>query len=136
MAEIYKQKMTVEMPGMLKELSANPELGMLGYRFANLLTVIQYWRSFEHLEAFARSREHTHLPAWQAFNQKIRHGSGDVGLWHETYRIQLGCYEAVYSGMPAFGLGKVGKLVPVADYRESARGRMGQDEKRPEVSIA
>ena len=71
MAEIYKQKMTVEMdeefvvfiigmrinkpwkvhkwwpafnamPGMLKELSANPELGMLGYRFANHSGLYRY----------------------------------------------------------------------------------------------
>lgn len=164
MAEIYKQKMTVEMEGefvvfiigmrvnkpwkvhkwwpafiamprMLKELSASSDLGLLGYRLVNLFTVVQYWRSFEHLEAFARSREHTHLPAWREFNQKIRHGSGDVGLWHETYRIQPGCYEVVYSGMPAFGLGQVGKLVPVAGYRDSARGRLEQAEKQPEVGM-
>ncbi len=29
----------------------------------------------------------------------------------------------VYSGMPPFGLGKVGKLVPAGGQRESARGR-------------
>ena len=48
------------MPRMLKELSARPELGLLGFENWFGLTnamVIQYWRSFEHLEAYARSRD-------------------------------------------------------------------------------
>jgi hypothetical protein len=32
--------------------------------------------------------------------------------------------EAIYDAMPAFGLGKVGRLVPAGGARESARGRM------------
>jgi len=33
-------------------------------------------------------------------------------------------YEAIYGAMPAFGLGKAGRLVPVTGARESARQRM------------
>jgi hypothetical protein len=33
-------------------------------------------------------------------------------------------YDAVYSGMPPFDLGMVGRLVPASGTRESARGRM------------
>lgn len=165
MAKIYKQKMTVEMEGefvvffigmrlnkpwkihkwwpvfsamprMLKELSADPESGLLGYRLVNLFTVVQYWRSFEHLEAYARSKDQAHLPAWRAFNQKAGQSSGDVGIWHETYRIQPGCFEAVYGNMPAFGLGQVGKLVPAAGYLDTARGRLDKRAELQEVSIA
>ena len=42
----------------------------------------------------------------------------DVGIWHETYVVKPGNYEAIYSGMPPHGLGKIGQLVqvqPVAD---------------------
>src|SRR5690554_2487600 len=55
------------MPRMLKELEAQPECGLMVYSFLGPTTLVQYWRSFEHLEAFARSRDHSHLPAWQAF---------------------------------------------------------------------
>ena len=54
---------------------------------------------------------------------------GDVGIWHETYRIRAGDYEAIYSGMPPRGLGRVGRLIPARDRHESARGRMGMGER-------
>jgi len=64
------------------------------------------------------------LPAWQAFNQKIGRCRGDVGIWHETYLVQAGRYECVYSGMPRFGLGAVGELLPAASSKASARQRI------------
>jgi hypothetical protein len=36
---------------MLDHLTEHPEKGLLGYEMAGF-TVIQYWRSFDHLEAF------------------------------------------------------------------------------------
>ncbi|WP_425146242.1 DUF4188 domain-containing protein [Deinococcus sp.] len=98
------------MPQMIRELEAHPELGMLGTRFVGL-TLIQYWRSQEHLLAYARSRDSVHLPAWQAFNRCARESGGDVGIWHETYLVRAGEYENVYVEMPRMGLGKAGRLV-------------------------
>jgi hypothetical protein len=111
------------MPRMLKELQGRPESGFLGHTFG-WPVIVQYWRSFEHLEAYARSKDHDHWPAWVDFVRRVRHGSGDVGIWHETYRVAAGQYEVVYSGMPQFGLAKAGRLVPASGTRESARGRM------------
>jgi hypothetical protein len=85
---------------------------------------VQYWRSFELLEAYARSYDHAHWPAWVDFNKRVGQSRGDVGIWHETYRTAPGQYETVYSGMPPFGLEKVGRLVPASGRREGARGRM------------
>lgn len=113
------------MPRMLKELYAHPETGFLGHTQFGLV-LVQYWRSFEHLEAYARSKDHAHWPAWVAFNKHVRHSDGDVGIWHETYKVAAGAYEAIYGGMPAIGLGKVGKLVPASGHRQTARGRMHQ----------
>ena len=48
---------------------------------------------------------------------------GDVGIWHETYRVDAGAYEAIYSGMPPHGLGKAGRLVPARERFETARRR-------------
>ena len=114
------------MPAMLKELERSPESGFLGSISGGFLTV-QYWRSFEHLEAYARSHDHQHWPAWVAFNKRMRASRGDVGIWHETYEVKAGQYESVYSGMPRWGLGRAGTLVPASGRRESARGRIDRE---------
>jgi hypothetical protein len=114
------------MPRMLKELERQPESGFLGSISGGLMQV-QYWRSFEHLEAYARSRDHSHWPEWVSFNQRMRDSRGDVGIWHETYKVQAGQYEAIYSGMPPWGLGSAGRLVPAFGHKESARGRIMKD---------
>jgi hypothetical protein len=113
------------MPRMLKELKQHPESGFLGERSAGLMSV-QYWRSFDHLEAYARSHDHEHWPAWVDFNKRMGNSRGDVGIWHETYAVRAGEYEAIYSGMPPTGLGKVAGLVPASGRKESARGRIAR----------
>lgn len=112
------------MPRMLHELARQPELGCLASE-GGFPILVQYWRSFEHLEAYAKSRAHAHLPAWAAFNQRVRQSDGAVGIWHETYRVGPGDYEALYYGMPAFGLGRAGRARPVGRADESARQRLG-----------
>ncbi|GCF09761.1 DUF4188 domain-containing protein [Dictyobacter arantiisoli] len=114
------------MTRMLKELKLHPEMGFLGGETTlNFPTtvMIQYWRSFEDLAVYAGNRDAVHLPAWREFNRQVG-SNGDVGIWHETYRIPAGHYEAVYNNMPAFGLGKVFPLIPATGQRESARTRM------------
>jgi hypothetical protein len=111
------------MPRLLRELKAHPESGCLGTMSAGTM-IVQYWRSFDDLERYARSRDQQHWPAWVAFNKRTASSRGDVGIWHETYRVAAGHYETVYSGMPPFGLGAAGTLVPASGRKESARGRM------------
>jgi hypothetical protein len=110
------------MPRMLKELATRPESGFLGHTMG-LPVIVQYWKSFEHLESYARSKDQLHWPAWVAFNTRVGNSRGDVGIWHETYRVRAGEYETVYSGMPPFGLGKAGRLIPATGGKESARER-------------
>jgi hypothetical protein len=114
------------MPRMLIELAKQPELGLLHARtqfgFPNVV-VTQYWRSFEHLEAYAKKRDAAHLPAWQAFNKAVG-SNGDVGIWHETYLIAPGRYEAFYNNMPRYGLGMAGELVDAVGGRQEARQRV------------
>ena len=114
------------MPRMLVELSMKSELGLLNYRThfgLRNIVVTQYWRSFEHLEAYARSADAAHLPAWQAFNKAVG-SNGDVGIWHETYLVSPGRHESVYNNMPPFGLGAAGKLVSAVGARQEARARI------------
>jgi Domain of unknown function (DUF4188) len=118
------------MPRMLKELEKQPDTGFLGSTSGGLL-IVQYWRSFDHLEAYARSHDHLHWPAWVAFNKRMAKSRGDVGIWHETYLVRAGEYEAIYSGMPQFGLGRAGRVVPALGRKESARGRAGGEAMAP-----
>jgi len=114
------------MPRMLIELSKQPQLGLMHYRGhfgPRNIMIVQYWRSFEALEAYARAQDAAHLPAWQAFNKAVG-SNGDVGIWHETYVIKPGAYETVYNNMPVFGLGAAGTLVPARGHRKAARERM------------
>lgn len=113
------------MPAMLKELAVHPESGFLG-SINSLGVIVQYWRSFEHLEAYARSRDQRHWPAWVDFNKRIGNSRGDVGIWHETYQVHDGEYETVYSGMPPFGLGAAARLLPARGRHETARGRFSR----------
>ena len=85
---------------------------------------MQYLNSFDHLKAYARDQDKTHWPAWTNFNRRMKESVGDVGIWHETYVISRGQFEAIYNGTPPFGLGKVGKLVPATGNREAARQGM------------
>ena len=114
----------IAMPGMIKELEARgPESGFLGY-LNYPFVLVQYWRSFEHLEAYARAQDQKHWPAWVAFNKKLGKARGDVGIWHETYKVRAGEYEAIYSGMPLMGLAKVGSVLDAQGTHESARARI------------
>jgi hypothetical protein len=98
---------------MLKYLSQHPEKGFLGYQTLGLANV-QYWRSFADLEAFAKDNDDPHLDAWRKFWKRVG-SSGRTGIWHETYLVRDGEYEAIYGNMPARGLGKASRLVPVAE---------------------
>lgn len=113
------------MPKMIKELYRNPDSGLISHEvwFGRSIVMVQYWRSFEQLERYAKSKSSLHLPAWAAFNKKVG-SNGDVGIWHETYISRKGMYECVYNNMPKFGLAKVGAHVPAAGKFNAARDRI------------
>ncbi len=111
------------MPKMIRELERRPDSGFLGHIFGPTV-IVQYWRSFEHLEAYARDHDRLHWPAWVDFNRRVGRSRGDVGIWHETYQVRAGEYECVYSGMPLFGLARASAAVAAAGPLDSARGRL------------
>ena len=109
------------MQAMLDYLVAHPEKGLLGYEMG-LKTIVQYWRSFEQLEAFAKDADDPHLEVWRDFWRRVGK-SGRTGIWHETFLVRAGEYEAIYGNMPDYGLGKASEVVTVAAGR-SARDRL------------
>jgi hypothetical protein len=116
------------MPKMIVELMKDPSRGLLGrprtFLAGRTLLVLQYWASFEQLERYSRDADAQHLPAWRAFNRRIR-DNGAVGIYHETYRIAAGDAETVYGNMPVFGLAGAVGSVPARQAGESAARRMG-----------
>ena len=59
---------------MLQTLFTHPEKGFLHAEFFWNMSgpvFIQYWRSFEDLERFARHPSEPHLKAWKKFNQAV-----------------------------------------------------------------
>jgi hypothetical protein len=115
------------MTSMISELMRNRDLGLLRaprtFVSGRVIQVQQYWESFEHLERYARNAERRHLPAWRRFNARVR-DNGAVGIYHETYRIRPGGWEAIYGNRPDFGLAAATSVVPVASGRSAAQ-RLG-----------
>jgi hypothetical protein len=64
-----------------------------------------------------------HKPASKAFFKRTAY-NGNVGVWHEAYKVQAGQFEAIYANMPRMSLASVGTY---RDLRGSSRGhdRMG-----------
>jgi hypothetical protein len=115
------------MPRMLKQLEAERERGLLHahpFVYWRGAAIVQYWRSFEQLEHFARDPSATHLAAWRRFNRAIGAG-GSVGIWHETYVVPAGQFECVYGNMPRFGLALAGAHVAAVGAKETAKRRLG-----------
>ncbi len=118
-------RVALAMPRMIRELERHPELGFLGAEqwFGRTTIMVSYWRSMDHLMGYAKRRGSEHLPAWRAFNKLIG-TNGDVGIWHETYRVPARHYESVYVNMPPFGVGKAGQLAPAEGKLAHAAGRL------------
>jgi hypothetical protein len=123
---------------MIKELLRQPELGLLraemGWMFGGP-AVVQYWRSYDQLIAYARSSEALHVPAWRAFNRAAR-STDAVGVFHETYRVAEGTWETVYSHMPEIGL-RAATRGQVLDASSTSARRIGdRTDDTPPVPVA
>jgi hypothetical protein len=117
---------------VLRELDAHPEHGFLAgrvYRAGRTLIAVQYWESFDALDAWARDHRLPHRKPWQRY---LREALGDeaMGLWHETYLASPGTWEGVYVNMPPWGLAIGGEAVEMQATRGSARQRLREQRKR------
>ncbi|MGO9778637.1 MAG: monooxygenase family protein [Streptosporangiaceae bacterium] len=77
------------------------------------------WRSSE-----VATRQISTATSWRQFNRAVR-ASGDVGIWHETFRVRAGEYEAVYGNMPVFGLAAAARHLPAGRKGDTAAARIG-----------
>ncbi|TQJ30935.1 DUF4188 domain-containing protein [Microbacterium sp. SLBN-146] len=112
------------MPRMLRELSTDPDSGLLGHALlvgARGPYVVQYWSSVEKLYAYASSPTQEHRPAWTRFNKAARKAPGAVGVWHETFLVDTA--ESMYVGTPSMGLSLATERVDVPRRHDRARAR-------------
>lgn len=112
---------------MIRELATAGDLGLrhVDSWGGRTSIMVQYWDSFEALEAYATSRSTEHLPAWSEFNRAVG-SNGDVGIWHETYLIRPGNFECVYNNMPRFGLSRAFDTIPATGAYARAASRMAE----------
>lgn len=105
----------VAMPRMLRELQADPESGLLHartYWSGRVFLVLQYWRDAETLGRYARDTQRLHAPAWARWNRSGIPGSGDVGIFHETYVVPRDGIETRYANVVPIGLAAAYSSVP------------------------
>ncbi|GAB3624706.1 DUF4188 domain-containing protein [Mariniluteicoccus endophyticus] len=127
----------VAMPRMIAELSRNRvaadrgEADDLGFLGAETMLgpsgpwVVQYWKSIDHLYAYAHDREARHLPAWRAFNKAARRHPEAVGIWHETYAVPAAGIETFYGNGATVGLGRFAGTIDLGRRGRTARERLG-----------
>ncbi len=125
------------MGGMIRELSQTPGLGLKHVESwpGRTSIMVQYWESFEALEAYALNKSAEHLPAWGEFN-KLVGSNGDVGIWHETYAVKPGAFECVYNNMPRFGLSRAFDTIPATGAYARASSRMAEQGTRKKQEAA
>lgn len=110
--------------GMLRDLAAAPDSGLLGYRLLlgpgpRQAMVVQYWRSPADLHRFARGAAHDDARRRYWWH----YGAGDgVGVWHELIHSPSGAHHAMYGNMPPMGLGAVRPVRPEEWQYVSSRG--------------
>jgi hypothetical protein len=115
---------------MLKEQEENPDIGCLGtemYFGRKGGILIQYWRSTDHLNKFARSRTNSHAGPWAKLMAKARENA-DYGFWHEAFEVKAGKYDTVYINCPPMLLGNCRSvnLVQAEGKMQSGAGRLGK----------
>lgn len=132
------------MPRLLRELYANRDavrrgesvqdlgfLGATGLMSAQGPWVTQYWRSVDHLYAYAHAQNLEHVPAWRAFNAAARRNPKAVGIWHETFAVPEGGVETLYANGALTGLGAATGVLPVGRRGTTARERLTRSGRRP-----
>ena len=115
------------MTRMLASIAQDPDSAVLNSRTwmsGRTLMVMQHWRSHEELGRFASDPDHPHAAAMRDFNRRLA-GTGDVGVWHETYTVTPELVESLYGNMPPLSLTAAYGAVPLRQARDGgATGRV------------
>lgn len=87
------------------DLSRTPMLvGQVPGR-GNYMVVLSYWKSLDHLRDFAAKSYHANGRRWW---DRTKKQWPYIGIFHETYNVPTGHYEAIYENFHPFGIGQIG----------------------------
>lgn len=91
--------------------------------------VLQYWRSFEALDAWSHRPPHSEW--WRDAVDRMRR-KGDFGLYHETYLIPRQQVESIYLDCPGpIGLARFGEPGEPVGPLTTSRDRLGRRSTSP-----
>lgn len=90
---------------------------------------LQYWKSFDSLEAWTRTLPH--VDWWRDAAERIR-TRGDISIYHEAYLVDRNKCESIYLNMGSerVGLATFGDLCEPVGAATAARDRLGRRESR------
>ena len=123
------------MNAMLKDLARSGGAeGFLGYQRHGgpFGVIVQYWRSMDDLERFARKPDGRHAEVWREWFRAAQHKNPSVSIWHESFFVPAGRYEAVYQNVSPIGLLRAGRPEKVGARSDSARRRLGAEDRAPD----
>jgi Domain of unknown function (DUF4188) len=89
-----------EFCSIFADLGKTPTLLATEDENTNTAIWISYWKSLDHLHAFARGDSHHRGWDWYTRGD-FKH----IGIMHETYVVPAGSWESIYHNFRPFGLG-------------------------------
>lgn len=85
--------------------------------------VLQYWRSFDELEAWSHRPPHSEW--WRQAAERIR-TRGDLGIYHEAYLVPRERVESIFLNCEPTGLAAFGATADPVGADTNSRGRLGR----------
>jgi hypothetical protein len=85
--------------------------------------ILQYWRSFDALEAWARRAPHAEW--WRTAVERMR-TRRDLGLYHEVFLVRPGDVESISMNCRPAGLATFGTPGEPVGPTTTSRGRLGR----------
>lgn len=89
----------------------------------NHFGVLQYWRSFDDLEAWVQRPPHSEW--WRKAVERMRRRR-DTGVYHEAFLVPAADLESIYMNCDPAGLAKFGVLGEPVGALTTSRGRLGR----------
>ncbi|CAF2989234.1 unnamed protein product [Rotaria sp. Silwood2] len=123
---------------MVEELESDPTLGYMGGDFyvganerKSTSLHVQYWRNYESLQKWTHTKMGLHFKTMMEY-MKTDRIEGVNGIWHETYKVRDGEYEAIYGNMPPIGLALATSAMPETKIN-NGQGRMKRPSKKQQA---
>ena len=99
----------------------------------NHFGVLQYWRSFEELEAWSHTSPHADW--WREASERLR-TKADFAIYHETFLVPRDSIESIYMNALPTGLLAFGATGEPAGLDANSRGRLRREKTKSSADDA